>query len=71
MAATQAELDALNEAIRTGAMTVSVSVPGGSSRTVTYRSYREMIRTRDDLARELNQGSTRIRRGRVKISRGL
>lgn len=71
MAATQAELDALNEAIRTGAQSVTYSTPGGSSRSVTYRTFREMIRTRDDLERELNQGSTRIRRGRAKFSRGL
>jgi|694.fasta_scaffold05061_3 hypothetical protein len=71
MAATQAELDAINEAIRTGALNVSYSTPGGSTRTVGYRSLREMERIRDRIERELNQGSTRLQRGRMKFSRGL
>jgi hypothetical protein len=71
MAATQAELDAINEAIRTGALSVSYSTPGGSTRTVGYRSLREMERIRDRIERELNQGSTRLQRGRMKFSRGL
>jgi hypothetical protein len=71
MAATQAELDAINEAIRTGALSVSYSTPGGSTRTVTYRSLREMERIRDRTERELNQGSTRLQRGRLKFGRGL
>ena len=71
MAATQTELNALNEAIRTGAKTVTFSTTGGTSRTVVYDDYDKLLRRRSDLERELGTGATRLRRGRATYSRGL
>lgn len=71
MAATQADLDAINEAIQTGALSVTYSTPGGSSRAVTYRSLWELKQIRREVEVELGVNQRRHYRGRAKFNRGL
>lgn len=67
----QSWLDELNEAIASGARAVSFSSPNGTSRSVTYGSYAEMLRARADLQRQLGTAPTRIRTGVSRFGRGL
>lgn len=53
MAWTQADLDAIDKAIASGA--VRVDYPGGGS--VTYRSLADMRSTRGDIAAAVNTGN--------------
>ena len=71
MAATQTDLDALNEAIQTGALTVTYSTPGGSSRSVTYRSLWELKQIRREMQLELGIAPNRSLKTRSKFGRGL
>lgn len=62
MAWTQAQLDAIEDSIAQGSLTVSFGA-AGSSKNVTYRSLSEMLRIRDIIRRGLgltNPRSTRI-----------
>lgn len=71
MAATETDLDDLNEVIQTGASAVTYSTPGGSSRSVTYRPLYELKQIRREVEVELGVNRRRHYRGRAKFSRGL
>ncbi len=62
---TQADLNALNSAIATGARSVSYN-----GQKVEYRDLDEMLRVRDDMERELGTTKTK-RRSRAVFNRGL
>jgi hypothetical protein len=57
MAVTQADIDRLNNAIRSGEQTVSYN-----GRSVTFRSISELIKARDDAQAELAAGQPGRRR---------
>lgn len=57
MAVTQADIDRLNSAIRSGEQTVSYN-----GRSVTFRSISELIKARDDAQAELAAGTPGRRR---------
>lgn len=57
MAVTQADIDRLNTAIRSGEQTVSYN-----GRSVTFRSVSELIKARDDAQAELAAGAPGRRR---------
>ena len=62
MAFTQAQLDAIEEAIAQGSLRVSFSA-AGTTKEVTYRTMQEMLIARDLIRRKLgliNRGSNRI-----------
>ena len=61
----QADLDALNSALATGARRVSYN-----GQTVEYRDLAEMQKVRDEMERELGHVTTK-RRSRAAFSRGL
>jgi hypothetical protein len=61
MAFTLDQLTALDAAIAGGMRSVTYSGPGGT-RTITYGSLDEMIRTRDLMRAELGVGAPRGRR---------
>lgn len=68
MAATLEELQALEQAIKLGALTVRDRV----GRSITYRSLAEMKAIRDDLRKELGLDSSSGNRRRVwNYNRGL
>jgi hypothetical protein len=56
MAWTQAQLDALDEAIANGVLTVKYQ-----DRTVTYRSLDEMLKLRETMRQELGLTEGRVR----------
>lgn len=62
---TQADLDALNKALATGARRVSYN-----GQTVEYRDLNEMQKVRDEMERELGHTKTK-RRSRAVFSRGV
>ena len=64
MAWTQTQLDALDEAIATGARTVTVD-----GKTVTYGSVGEMLRLRKVMSREVNGTGTAQQVRRVEFGR--
>lgn len=63
MAATQADLDAIDAAMRTGVQVVVY--PGGGS--VTYRSMQEMVLARSMIADDLNLAAGVRKPRRLKI----
>jgi hypothetical protein len=68
MAVTQADIDRLNAAIRSGEQTVSYS-----GRSVTFRSVEQLIKARDDAQSELaasRPGRRRLYGFRFKTLRG-
>jgi hypothetical protein len=69
MAFTQADLDALDAALRTGAM--RVDFPGGGG--TTYRSVAEMLRIRDMIAADVAKvaGTTPVRRLKIYATKDL
>ncbi len=66
----QQRLDELEEAIDTGAASVTITT-GGSTRATTFRGEDAMIRARNRLQRLLGQTPTRRRVGRMTVGRGL
>jgi len=68
---TQNQLDAIEEAISSGAMTVSYTDGQGSSKSVTYRSLNDMIKIRDIIRRALGQVPTRTARIYPTLGKGL
>lgn len=64
MAWTQTQLDALDDAIATGARTVTVD-----GKTVTYGSVSEMLRLRKVMNREINGAGTASNIRRVEFGR--
>ena len=66
--ATQAELDALQTAIRSGHLTVTYSTPGGGTRTITYRSLADMERIESKMLAELGQRTATFADRGVSVS---
>lgn len=62
---TQAQLDALEEAIAEGALSVRYR-----DRTIEYRSLEEMLRIRDKIKKELGQ-TRKTTRIQAEFSKGL
>lgn len=68
MPITQTDLDEINDALRTGEKSVTIN-----GKTVIYRSVDELIRARDDVARQLAEqqfGTSSARPRRVLLRHG-
>lgn len=63
---TQTDLDALDEAIKSGALTVKYR-----DKEVTYRSLNDLMRLRDFIAGKLGQKTAGANRTYVTTSKGL
>lgn len=61
----QARLAAIEEAIHSGVMSTSYSTPDGGTQSVTFASYADKLRARDDIRRQLGIGKTRPKAGRI------
>lgn len=66
MAYSQTQLDALEQAIAQGVLTVK-----RGDRLITYRSLEEMERTRDQMKAELGQNTGKVTRRFASMSKGL